>query len=261
MVQKIPKVIHYCWFGGNEKPQLILKCIDSWKKYCPDYEIHEWNEENYNIRKIKYISEAYDNKRWAFVSDYARLDIIFEHGGIYLDTDVEIIKPLDSLLYHDAIMGFEDGKNIATGLICAAKPKHKAIKELRDIYNNIQFIKSDGSLNLTPCPQYSTEYFKKNGLKQNDTLQICNDVTIFPSEYFNPVNLLSQSGNITDHSYAIHHAAMSWHDSKTKKALEKERYIYSKYGKNVWRIYHGIDVLYRYGPRELLKRIMSLILK
>ena len=114
---KIPKVIHYCWFGGNPKPKLVQKCIHSWKKYCPDYEIIEWNESNFDISSCPlYVRQAYDVKKWAFVSDYARLKIIHTCGGIYLDTDVELIKSLDSLLEYNAFFGFEDGKYVATGL-------------------------------------------------------------------------------------------------------------------------------------------------
>ena len=103
----IPKKIHYCWVGGNSKPPLVKKCIQSWKKYCPDYEIIEWNESNYDISKNIYMKQAYEAKKWAFVTDYMRLDIIYEHGGIYLDTDVELIKNIDDLLSNEAFAGIE----------------------------------------------------------------------------------------------------------------------------------------------------------
>ena len=119
----IPKKIHYCWIGGNPLPELAIKCIESWKKYCPDYEIIEWNEKNYDFRKNQFMREAYDEKKWGFVPDYARLDIIYEHGGIYLDTDVEIIKPLDSLLKEQGFAGMEQPGIVALGLGFGAEPK------------------------------------------------------------------------------------------------------------------------------------------
>ena len=126
----IPKKIHYCWIGGNPLPELAIKCIESWKKYCPDYEIIEWNEKNYDFRKNQFMREAYDEKKWGFVPDYARLDIIYEHGGIYLDTDVEIIKPLDSLLKEQGFAGMEQPGIVALGLGFGAEPKLPLIKEL-----------------------------------------------------------------------------------------------------------------------------------
>ena len=155
--QKIPKIIHYCWFGGNPFPELAQKCIASWKKFCPDYEIKEWNESNYDVTKNQYMREAFENKQWAFVSDYARLDIIYENGGIYLDTDVELLKPLDDLLILTGFMGFEENKKLcATGLGFGAVPKLPIIKEMRDDYDNIIFIKEDGSFDQTPCPYFQT---------------------------------------------------------------------------------------------------------
>lgn len=112
----IPKKIHYCWFGMGEKPELAKKCIQSWKKYCPDYEIIEWNEDNFDIDQYPYLRWCYDNKKWAFLSDFARLLVVYQNGGIYFDTDVELIKTPDELLGCNAFFGFENDKNIATGL-------------------------------------------------------------------------------------------------------------------------------------------------
>lgn len=149
----IPKVIHYCWFGGNPLPQLAQKCIESWKKNLPNYEIKQWNENNFDINIIPYTSEAYKAKKYAFVSDYARLWILYKYGGLYFDTDVEIIKPLDCIIKKGPFMGIEkyDGTGIpavAPGLGLGANPGLWLYAELLDLYSNIHFINQDGTLNL-----------------------------------------------------------------------------------------------------------------
>ncbi len=132
----IPKVIHYCWFGGGEKSRLMKKCIKSWKKYCPDYEIIEWNEDNFDVNGIEFTKGAYNAKKWAFVTDYARLDIIYKHGGIYLDTDVELLKPLDELLKYKGFFGFEEMGMVNTGVGFGAEKGNLLVKQMRDDYNN-----------------------------------------------------------------------------------------------------------------------------
>ena len=134
----IPKIIHYCWFGGNPLPELAKKCIASWKLYCPDYEIKEWNESNFDLNYCDYVREAYDSKNWAFVSDVARLYALVTEGGIYMDTDVEVIKPLDNLLKYHAVSGFETETTIPTGLIAGEK-ENPMLKELLYEYKNIHF--------------------------------------------------------------------------------------------------------------------------
>ena len=161
----IPKMVHYCWFGGKPKPQGVISCIKSWEKFCPDYKIVEWNEDNYDITKNKYMHEAWLEKKWAFVSDYSRLDIVYNHGGIYLDTDVELIKNIDYLLKAEAFMGFEDGKSVNTGLGFGAVKGFELIKELLELYENLDFINSDGSLNTVACPVYTTKHLISKGMK------------------------------------------------------------------------------------------------
>ena len=162
---KIPKIIHYCWFGGAPIPEKDKACIESWRKFCPDYEIIEWNESNYDITKNRYMKEAYDVKKWGFVPDYARLDIIYTQGGIYLDTDVEIIRNMDPLLEDEAFMGFEDGKFVALGLGFGAAKGNPHIKAMRDVYEGVSFIKPDGSFNTLPSPHYTTDYLLGEGLE------------------------------------------------------------------------------------------------
>ena len=163
----IPKKIHYCWFGGNPLPELAQKCIASWKKYCPDYEIIEWNETNYDITKNNYMNQAYENKRWGFVPDYARLDIIYTHGGIYLDTDVELIKPIDELLTLKAFAGVEQNSEyVALGLGFGAEKEHPTIKALRDYYDTLSFVEN-GELGLDESDfnKNASLYFRRIGYK------------------------------------------------------------------------------------------------
>lgn len=211
---KIPKIIHYCWFGGNPIPESNKKFMESWKKFCPNYEIIEWNESNYDVTQNRYMKEAYENRQWAFVSDYARLDIIYEHGGIYLDTDVELIKPLDDLLNLKGFIGFTENKKLCnTGLGFGAIPKLPIIKEIRDGYENLVFIREDGSFDQTPCTYFQTDILLKKGLKQDNSMQEIEGLTIFPDEYFCPRNWIGQT-HITQNTYSIHHYEGSWHTLK-----------------------------------------------
>ena len=160
----IPRTIHYCWFGRNPLPKLAQKCIKSWKKYCPDYEIIQWNEDNYDLSAAPlYVRQAYEAKKWAFVTDYVRLQVVYEHGGIYLDTDVELIKKLDPLLQYDAYFGFEDGKHIATGLGFGAVKGAPILRELMEDYHDIPFILPDGGYDTKTCPVRNTEVFLRHG--------------------------------------------------------------------------------------------------
>lgn len=221
----IPKKIHYCWFGNAEKPDSVLKCIKSWKKFCPDYEIIEWNENNYNIRKNKFISQAYDKKQWAFVTDYARLDVVYNNGGIYFDTDVEVIKNFDTLLENHAFMGFENGRFINTGLGFGAEKKHSAIKGMMDFYDKTSFLDEYGikKKNIN-SPYINSGYLTENGTVLDDSMQNINGITIYPTEYFSPLNYSTGELNITENTYSIHWYSMSWFDpfAKFYKRIERK---------------------------------------
>ena len=214
----IPKVIHYCWFGRSELPPLAKKCIASWRKFLPDYEIKEWNEDNYDITKNTYMASAYKEKKFGFVPDYIRSDLIYKYGGFYFDTDVEVIKPLDSLLQYRGIMGFESKDLVAGGLIVAGEKGLEIFKEMRDIYNNISFYNKDGSLNLQPSPAYNTEVLVKHGLQRNGMLQEVAGITIFPTDYFCPKPSQFGKVRITENTLTIHHYAASWVGTKQKFA-------------------------------------------
>lgn len=219
----IPKKIHYCWFGGHPKPKLTEKCIKSWKKFCPDYEIIEWNESNFTLDEMPlYVRQAYEAKKWAFVTDYVRLRVVYEYGGIYLDTDVEIIKPLDNLLNNKAYFGFEDNKFVNTGHGFGAEAGAEILKEMMADYNGILFILADGSFDKTPCPQRNTEAFLRKGLEQNNSRQVIEGgVLILPSEHFAPKNWKTGELNITENTYSVHHYDASWYTPEQQRARKK----------------------------------------
>lgn len=226
----IPKKISYCWFGGNPLSDKVIKCIESWRKYCPDYEIIKWDENNYDINKIPYIREAYKEKKWAFVADYARLDIIYREGGIYLDTDVELLKNIDFLLDKNAFMCIEKaGLLINTGLGFGAVPGNQMIKNIMNLYENTSFYNIDGSLNLKACTIYVTDYFKLYGYKKENIKQYINDVTIYPSEYFCPIDFDNGTFNITENTIGIHWYDASWFPESDKKIHNAEIKIKSTF--------------------------------
>lgn len=257
MNERIPKVIHYCWFGNNELPLDVKGCINSWKKYCPDYKIIRWDESNFDVKMFKYTQQAYSEKKWAFVSDVARLYIIYKNGGVYLDTDVELIKPLDDLLDNECFMGFEQGNSVATGLGFGAKPNNEIIYKNLQLYINLSFYNVDGSLNLKPCPEYTTELLIKYGLKPNGKTQKFNNIKVYSVDYFCPRLLTNGGANTNSFTYSIHHYAGSWISvyDKNKQAYRVE--IYTKYGKFGLKIIDGIFLFKENGFFYFIKRLFS----
>lgn len=224
--KKIPKIIHYCWFGRNTIPEHYKEWMKSWKKYCPDYEIIEWNEDNYDVMKNRYIAEAYEVKKWGFVPDYARLDIVYEHGGIYLDTDVEVVRPLDSLLGQKAFAGFQDCYNVALGLGFGSEKNNPIIKIMRDDYDGRDFINQDGSLNLKSSPAYQTECLRKNGLKLNGKFQEMDNINIYPKVFFSPMNHYNRQIRCNKNTFTIHHFDGSWVEQREKTEQAEYQNIY-----------------------------------
>lgn len=248
MINEIPKIIHYCWFGGNPLPELAIKCIDSWKKYCPNYEIKEWNESNFDVDCCEYIKEAYVSKKWAFVSDYARYKILYEYGGVYLDTDVELLKSLDDVVEKGNYMGCEnytdDNMLVNPGLGCASLPKNEFYAEIVDSYEKSNFKNPDGSLNLYTVVERTTDFLKKYGLKESLEIQNVVGITVYPAEYFCPIDMRTGKLNVTNNSYSIHHCAASW--------VKKTNVYYAKFLRLIHRCFgqRGFDFLRKYFGKK-----------
>ena len=221
----IPKVIHYCWFGNGKMPPITEKCIKSWKKYCPDYEIICWNEENFDINANRYMREAYEAKKWAFVSDFARLKVIYEHGGIYLDTDVELIKSPDDLLENSGFMGFDEKGIVATGLGFGAEKGNEIIGEFLSDYDDISFILPDGSYDMTPCPDRNTAALKRLGMDTEKNDQTFMGVRFLRAEYLCPMDYYTGKKTITKNTYSIHHYCATWTSKVTKRTTRIKRII------------------------------------
>ena len=212
----IPKKIHYCWFGGNPLPEMAKRCIASWKKYCPDYEIIEWNESNFDLNFNPYVKEAYEAKKWAFITDVVRLYVLYTYGGIYMDTDVEVLKPLDEFLALEGFSGFEAYDRIPTGIMAAAKGAPMFGELLAD-YDGVHFLKDDGSFDLTTNVTRITNACLRHGLVLNNTLQTVNGFTLYPNDYFCPKDLSTLKINLTENSHTIHHFDGSWLPKKSKR--------------------------------------------
>lgn len=225
----IPKVIHYCWFGRNPLPQLAVKCIESWKKYLPEYEIKEWNEDNFDVNMIPYTREAYEAKKYAFVSDYARFWILYNYGGLYFDTDVEVIKPMDDIIARGPFMGCEKDASdtsvasVAPGLGLGVNPGLGLYKELLDLYATLHFVNPDGSYNQKTIVAYTTEMLCNYGLKQVNDIQECAGVWIYPKEYFCPMEYGVMKLEITENTKSIHHFDGSWKSPVHQYVLDRLR--------------------------------------
>lgn len=205
----IPKKIHYCWFGRGEKPKLAKKCIASWRKFCPDYEIIEWNEDNFNLDYNAYTRYCYDNRKWAFLSDFARLAIVVEHGGIYFDTDVELLKRPDALLKYEAFYGFENAKNINTGLGFGAEAGHATILSMKERYESI-LPNADGVYPMIVCPVLNTEALLPFGLKLDGSCQTIAGAEILPIDWLNPYDDPTGRLHKTKNTISVHWYSKSW---------------------------------------------------
>lgn len=224
----IPKVINYFWIGGGKIPENSQRCIESWKKYCPDYEIKEWNENNYDFSKNIYMKQAYEKKKWGFVPDFARLDIIYNYGGIYLDTDVEIVKNIDDLLFGQAFIGWESRYYVNAGSGFGAAPHNAMIKEMMMSYDGIEFVNPDGSLNLLASPQYQTATLEKFGLQKNGRYQNINGMNVYPANFFSPKSFYSGINWVNNDTYMIHHYDASWVKGADQDEMIKLHEMYAK---------------------------------
>ena len=230
----IPKIIHYCWLGGKPKPESVVKCIESWRKFCPEYEIREWNESNLDVSANDYTGQAYEAKAWGFVPDYLRLWIVYTYGGIYLDTDVQMVRNFDPLLEEDGFCGFEDDNYISFGVGFGAKAGNSLIKEQMAVYDNLKFLNDDSSLNRTPSPVYITPVMMAYGFHINDgNIQRVNGFACYPPEYFCPKSFSTGITKVTKKTYSIHQFDASWYSEEEQlrrkqweKAARRDYFIH-----------------------------------
>ena len=211
----IPKIIHYCWFGRGEKPELAKKCIDSWQKLCPDFEIREWNEDNCDYLAMPFMAEAYAAKKYAFVSDVMRLLVLEQYGGVYFDTDVEVVRDISPLMDDEGFIGFENDQYVASGLTIASVP-----------HQNLHFVNADGITNAVGCPHLNTDVMERFGLVRNGQEQTVAGIHVYPADFFNPLDSVTGKLTKTENTYSIHWYSMSW--------LPKRTQIKAKLGR-LWR--------------------------
>lgn len=213
---EIPRIIHYCWFGGKEKPEIVKRCIKSWKDILVDYEIKEWNESNFDINSNLFVKQAYEAGKFAFVSDFVRVNALYNYGGIYLDTDVEVFKSFDDLLDNDSFWGFEEKNYIATSTI-GCKRGNKLIKEFLSKYDDKKFIFENGQENLETNVSIVSEIISSLGVEMNNKYQKIEGLaTFYPQEYFSPYDYINCYSKATSNTYAIHHFYKSWLPTSVK---------------------------------------------
>lgn len=217
----IPKKLHYCWFGGKPLNEMGRKCLESWKRYFPDYEIIEWNENNFDVSCCQYVKEAYEAKKWAFVSDYARYKILYEQGGVYFDTDVEVIASFEDIIAKGSFMGSEipakrGGPAVNPGLGLGTPAGLPFVGEILADYEKSSFYKEDGSLNLYTIVERTTALLKQHGLEDSDEIQTVADITVYPVDYFAPVDMETGKLKKTANTRSIHHYAASWVDGYSR---------------------------------------------
>lgn len=254
----IPKVIHYCWFGGNPKPDSVKKCIESWSNFCPDFELLEWNENNFDINCCSYVKEAYEERKWAFITDYVRLWVMFNYGGIYMDTDVEVIGTLDSFLKHRAFSGFESNTMVPTGIMASEKGM-PIIGDLLKYYEGRHFLLESGVPDLTTNVITITKYFQKKGLQSNNTLQEIEGFVFYPNDYFCPKDYLTGKIVISENTRTIHHFMGTWCSEEQKRiaqmlrGLENRNVVIQILGKFCVILYGAISKIRTYGIKKTFR--------
>lgn len=252
----IPKIIHYCWFGKKELPKEVKRCIESWKKHLPDYKIIEWNEENFDVNKVNWTREAYQHKKYAFVSDYVRLEVLYNYGGIYFDTDIEVVKNIDKFLNCSTLLGFEGEDNaIATGMIGTSKGV-EWIKDILDIYKGKNFVKDDGSLDCGVNVDLITDIITKNfNIKLNNKSQkLPEGINIYSREFFSPKEFGTGRINLTNNTYIIHHFNASWHSKEEKLYWKIKRLLTRLIGE---KLSDNILGYYRYYKENGIKVVIK----
>ena len=248
----IPKIIHYCWFGGKPLPKSAEKCIASWRKFLPDYEIKEWNESNFDVNCTRYTAEAYAARKYAYVSDYARFWVLYRYGGLYFDVDVEIIKPLDDIIARGPFMGCEEAYTegatpsalgVAPGLGLGVNPGLGLVKELLDNYEATSFEAENQDRNAgiyKTVVQYTTELLVERGLQNTNEIQLVDGIYIYPKEYFNPLEHINQM-HITENTRSIHWYDGTWQPKSVKWRRRFVRLLGQRVYGWILRLTHKVD--------------------
>ena len=214
----IPKTIHYCWFGRNPLPASAVKCINSWRKFFPDYEIKEWNEDNFDVNIIPYTAEAYQARKYAFVSDYARFWILYHYGGIYFDTDVEVIKPMDDIIERGPFMGievmgierFNSYPLVNPGMGVGAESNMAFFKRMLEAYADLHFGYEKGRVTDKGVVWRTTDLLIHSGLQPGENHQVIDHINIYPIDFFNPYDDLTGKLRVTENTRSIHWYAATW---------------------------------------------------
>lgn len=248
----IPKKIHYIWFGSQALPESAKRCIESWQKFCPDYEIVFWNQSNYDIESSPFVKEAFEAKKYAFASDYARLDIVNKFGGFYLDTDVELVDSLDSLRSYEAVMGTELPGRVATGLGFGAVAHSKIVELNLAQYQGLHF-KLNSKYNLKTCVEYTTNLLIDYGLQPIAEIQHLDGVTILPPEYLCPIDIGTSKLHMTANTLSIHHYAATWYSANPLIRKLNQHLLPYKV-----KLREFIDAKYGTGSYDKVKKILKL---
>ena len=206
----IPKIIHYCWFGRGEKPELAKKCIASWRELCPDFEIREWNEDNCDYFAVPFMAEAYAAGKYAFAADVMRLLVLEQYGGVYFDTDVEVVRDISPLMNDEGFIGFENDMYVNSGQVIASVPHHPVVQAMIEEYKKMHFTNKDGTMNAVGCPRLNTDVMERFGLVRNGQEQIAAGFHVYPADFFNPVDSTTGKLTKTENTYSIHWYSMSW---------------------------------------------------
>ena len=255
----IPKIIHFCWLSGEPYPDLVEKCILTWKQKLTDYEFVLWDTKRFDVNQIRYVKEAYEMKKYAFASDYIRLYALYHYGGIYLDSDIEVYKSFDPLLDSKAFTGFENDSHIAAWIFGSEKG-NPLFKELLGYYDGKSFYYPDGTPNMTPNVMPVTKTLIKHGLVLNGKEQKLDNITVYPRDFFCPYNPFIQEQNrFTENTYCKHWFDGKWVDKEQKKLIEKKHLIESKYGSAAGKVYYSLGVLRKDGIYSFINQLKTMI--